>query len=482
MQGRPQAWLCLDVLDDLLMAGTELLTPDAPGPVVKACRRLVRHAMAALQAVIGVPELAGEGGRDAAAGDSVPAELHWADNSSRPLLRLLAQAVHVAWVTGDKRETERLIRWGLALNPHDNHGWRHLLAPLYLGRSAFEEALTLLARNADDMPPAAHHQALALFGLGRREEAEAVLREAHAKHPALLAALLPDTLDAPPDDDSPFTRPGSAEHAFQFRTDTRPAWVTSGALAWARDLALPEPKAKPEPKPKPKPAAPKTAATKTGIKAGPGGGLDVMLAVAADGFDPRQQAHLRKAFGGNYPRLHGLLTAVAWSPELLMPSQWLQTAMALSTEPTAGLTQAKAMKAMDANLQALMGLLNSQSVALLHTPTNQSTPVQAVLAQAESDEAAHAWAAGFVQGAELAGGAWRRAGRPVSSGKGAFGELYALAARAPGAPDAWRARQSNDQPLLLGIDDEVKQPVDALAMALTDLWRVVAPLRQAQLG
>ena len=117
---------------------------------------------------------------------------------------------------------------------------------------------------------------------------------------------------------------------------------------------------------------------------------------------------------------------------------------------------------------------------VLETQSDQGAPIQEVLELAGQEDALHAWVAGFVQGSELVSGAWRRVGRPVTSRNGAFGVLYTLASRAASPRDGWRASQDNGQPLLVGLDDGHDQPVDGLALALADLWRVVAPLRQAR--
>lgn len=447
----PQAWLSMEVLDDLLLGAAELCDWETPGPVVQAANRLARHALAVLQALVGEPA------------GTMPAQLDWADMDARPLLRTLAQAIDLARLMHNREQEEKLARWGLALNPHDNHGWRHLLVPLYLARRGFDEALALLERYPDDLPPAEHNRALALFALGRRDEAQAVLRRAHEEYPGLLAALLPETLDMPDDEGGPGFAVGGAMAAFYNRGETRAAWLATGALAWAKALDLPEPA--PKKIRKPKPAKPSARGAKP----------------ALGQFDAKLEAHLRKTFP-DYPRLHGLLMAIAWSPELIMPTKWVEIAMAMRAEPVSGLTQNKALKAMNADLQALMGLVNNLNARVLQTQHDQIAPVQDVLALAASEEALFAWTAGFVQGAELAAAGWRRAGRPVTSGKGVFGELYALAARAPGAPQAWRASQHSGQPLLVGLDDAPALPIETLALALADLWRVIAPLRQAGSG
>jgi len=449
----PQAWLCMEVLDDLLLAAAELCDWETPAPVVQAACRLARHALAVLQALVGEPA------------GIVPAQLDWADMDARPLLRTLAQAIDLARLTHNREQEEKLARWGLALNPHDNHGWRSLLVPMYLARGGFDEALALLERYPDDMPPAEHNRALALFALGRRDEAQAVLRRAHEEYPRLLAALLPETLDMPEDEGGPGLTVGGAMAAFYNRSETRAAWLATGALAWAKALDLPEPAPKKIRKPKPAKPATRSAKPKAGLGQ----------------FHAKLEAHLRKMFP-DYPRLHGLLMAIAWSPELIMPNKWLEIAMAMRAEPVSGLTQNKALKAMNADLEALMGLVNSLNARVHETQHGQIAPVQDVLALAASEDALFAWTAGFVQGAELAAAGWRRAGRPATSGKGVFGELYALAARAPGAPQAWRASQDSGQPLLVGLDDAPALPIETLALALADLWRVIAPLRQARSG
>lgn len=218
----PQAWLSLDVLDDLLLAAAEIADPDAPAPVLRAAWRLAEHGVAVLRIVIG----------------EEPVRLLWMNTASRPALRVLAQAIHLARERRDNAQIEELIRWSLQLNPHDNHGWRTVLAPALLMHRRAAEALALTQAYPDDMPPMAHLRALALFMLDQRDEAEAALRAAHADSPRLVQALLPDLLDAPPDDDGPGIEPGGVVQAWEHRALMRPTWVRSGALDWLRGLNL----------------------------------------------------------------------------------------------------------------------------------------------------------------------------------------------------------------------------------------------------
>lgn len=225
LAGHPQAWLSLDVLDDLLLAAAQIAGPDAPTPVLRSAWRLAEHAVAVLRIVIG----------------EQPVRLLWMNTASRPALRVLAQAIHLARERRDNAQIEQLIRWSLQLNPHDNHGWRTVLAPALLLKGRAEEALALTQAYPDDMPPMAHLRALALFMLDRRDEAEAALRAAHADHPRLVQALLPPLLDAPPEDDGPGIEPGGERQAWEHRARMRPTWVRSGALDWLRGLNLEAP-------------------------------------------------------------------------------------------------------------------------------------------------------------------------------------------------------------------------------------------------
>lgn len=443
LQKYPLAWLSIEVLNDLLLAAAQMCNPDSPAATVRAGRRLAGHALEVLRS------LAGE----------QPCRLDWADMGSRPALRLLAQTIELARLVQDMEQVEALTRWGLELNPNDNHGWRQVLAPVYLAQSRWQEALDLLDRYPDDMPPAQHHRALALFALGHKEQAEAVLRATHREYPRFLEALLPPVLDAPAPEEGPGLSLGGLEAAWYHRVEMRPAWVRTGALAWVQGLALKAP-------PAPKKTAPARPAKAPRSGAGPKGRKST-------GLRPKETARLRKSFHP-FAQLHGLLSAVAWSPELLMPNRWIAALEGLRAGPAEDLTQ------MNADLDALMRLYNHLNDQVLQTPADQPAPLQEVIALAAVDDDLCAWAAGFVQGCELAAAGWRRAGRPVGSGTGAFGELYRLAARAPAAPDQWRARQDSGQPLLAGLQDQAPLPIETLVLALVDLWSVIAPLRQAR--
>ena len=224
LQKYPQAWFSAEVLDDVLMTAYALCDDESPAPVLDAAQRLADHAVAVLQSL---------------AGD---AQLHWAVQAHRPLLRCLAIAVELAQMHIDEESAIQYLTLGLALNPHDNHGWRTTLATLYMERGDYQHALNVMASYPQDMPPAEHRRALALFNLDRKPEAEVVLRDAHQAHPLYFKALLPKVMDAPPSTDEGGYLLGSEEAAWHFRIESRHLWVSTGALAWAQGLQLPDPK------------------------------------------------------------------------------------------------------------------------------------------------------------------------------------------------------------------------------------------------
>jgi len=447
LREHPKAWLSFDILDDLLLASSDWRDARLPAQLLQASQRVLDHAIAGLRALLGPGH----------------AELPWLVMGNRPALRLLAQAIELARLRHDVAGEEALLHWGLALNPHDNHGWRHLLTPLLLEQSRFAQALELFARYPDDFPPSEHLRALALFALGRKTEAETVLRAAHVAYPRIMDALWPDVLDPPRSDSSFGMTLGSAEEAYHYRLETRALWLRSGALAWARTLGLP-------PAPPEKKAAPARAAD-------PAKARHPLQGVRTPVFSKAHEQHLRQHF--DYPRLHGLITAVVWTPQLMMANRWLDAVMALrrgdAPEPD--------IDALQHTLDIVMRLYNRLNLELLRTPPAKRAPLTALGKLLEQEPAdVFTWAAGFVEGAELARGAWRGAKRPIKSDDGAFGALHRLAAQAAPGPGGWRASNEQEQPLLVGIEAAAPAPKVMLTQALEDLWQVVGPIRHARLA
>ena len=483
----PEGWMSVQVLDDLLLAAQERVRMDESAADLQAAWRLAEHALRLLHALWHtVP--------DAASARQARLGAEWAHAGTQPLLRLLAQVIDLGHAC--QRDVLALAEWGLALNPVDNHGWRAQVTDAYIAQGRAADALALLDQYPNDWPPAQHRRALALYVLGRPDEAAAVLAQAHAEYPAFMQALWPDMLDVPEAEQGPGMRVGGSLAAYDYRVETRADWVRTGALAWARSLALPVKPARKTSAATRKRAAPKGAAGMSNLLAGGTGAHDLALPESA-------RQHLRRH--SDWPRLHGFLAALAWAPDLVMPGRWLPGVLDWRTNALPK-TQAAQLKAINADVDAIMRLYNSLNAPLANAQAGMAMPLPApALAQAlgteeggaVTDEAWHTWAAGFVQGAELSAAGWRRLGHPLqakpsrragaaSTSASAFMVLHALAARAPravaGDEPAWQPMQDDGQPLLLGLDDtpQTVPPADQIQGALNLLWPSVLAARLAR--
>src|SRR5690606_32892118 len=143
-------------------------------------------------------------------------------------LRIMSQAIALALDAGEQERAMEWMRWMLARNPSDNHGWREEVRVGLLQQGEAEGVLALLDAYPDDMPPSQHDRALALFLLQRGAEAEAVLRQAHDAHPAFVAALLPEALDRPADTGPGMRELGGAAAAWDWRSAVRDLWRDCG--------------------------------------------------------------------------------------------------------------------------------------------------------------------------------------------------------------------------------------------------------------
>lgn len=440
----PDAWCSVQVQDDLLLAARAITDISDAQSLFSAARALAAHAVAVCRAVIG----------------DAQGPLPWGKLENRPLLRVVAQAIIFARDAHDEAAADALMRWSLARNPHDNHGWREPVIGRALALGQAQEALAWLDRYPGDMPPADHQRALAQFMLGDVVAAEATLRAAHGVAPAMVAALLPELMDAPPADEGPGMLIGGAEQAYEYRSLMRPVWVRTRALVWLQGLDLPKPKPKPMPKSRAKSHA---KAQKPGA---PLALLDPGTSLSA-----AQEKRLQKWFP-DMPRLRGYLTGIAWSPGILMPSVWLMPLMQLLQDLQGSKGKAPTLDAMNTVLGDLMQLYNHMNALVLTHDPNRLPDVL------PPPDAVCPWAAGFVQAAELCAGEWRGAGFAVKSKQMPFKALFALAAQAQAQaqPDAWRATDGDGQPLL--IDVSADAPADVLAHALMPLWAVIVPLRQ----
>lgn len=216
LQTHPLLWQSLDVLDDLVLALTAV---PAFGVQQTLAEPLLARAEILFDRLI---EAEGAQGK--------PLEWGWHEN--RPALRLLAHLIVPDLDRPGDRTVARVERM-LALNPHDNHGFRNLLMTAYLQRRQFEQADRLAMRFEDDTE-LGFSQVLALWALGRTGDALQRLQLAHTQLPRLLPMLLAKNPRKPRLDPG-FIRYGGADQAWLFRERQLPAWqARPGALDWLR--------------------------------------------------------------------------------------------------------------------------------------------------------------------------------------------------------------------------------------------------------
>jgi len=444
LRSTPELAVSIAVLDGLLLAGGAAIAEFGSPRLERGLREL---AFAAADMII-----------DALA--STPdAELPWAMLENRPLLRVVAQATSVAVSSADPSDEDRAehyMRWMIERNPIDNHGWREPLRHLLLGRGDYASALTILNAYPNDFPPCQHDRAFALYLSSAVDEAEALLRAAHADYPAFVAALLPEELDRPKLHSAKGDTVGRADHAWYWRNDVRAMWQRSGALNWLRHMRLPK-----------SPKRPKPPLSPPSLEPDPGNRAPQMAFKQDDLDDISAQAVLAERFTSQHPWLLGALTSIAWSPALLMPNQWLSVVLARSPDVVVD----------EAMLNALMHVYNALTMACFNGNALAAVALPATLADTD-DAAWNQFAAGFVQIAEqLSRSGWRQAGLTVSEKKGAFAPLYQMAALAPVPEDGWRVTGESGQPLLMLAE----QPVSArelLHRALQPLWAAAVIARQ----
>lgn len=218
LEEHPEAADSFDVLDDIYTALLMLGEVDTPWLLQDLTSRLLQRAQALMQATHGKAAMC-----------HVP----WILTENRPALRLLSHAISAALDAGETDEARRLMEQILMLNPNDNHGWRSFLVNDYLRRGAARAALELCERFVDDMlAEIAYGRALALFLLGRRDEADAALKRAAEQLPKVLTALRRARMQKPAISAHGITF-GGDDQAWIYRHEMRDVWLKiPGVQQW----------------------------------------------------------------------------------------------------------------------------------------------------------------------------------------------------------------------------------------------------------
>lgn len=164
--------------------------------------------------------------------------LEWGWLENRPFLRCLQGLALACRDAGEVEQALGLYRELLALNPNDNQGVRAVTveALFELGRPG--EVLALCRRYPGDiMPELLYGRALALFCLGRRDEADRALREAVAGSPLVAKELLKAKHRRPRSRFPGTVTMGGPDEAYEYWERQGKFWErTAGALDWLRGI------------------------------------------------------------------------------------------------------------------------------------------------------------------------------------------------------------------------------------------------------
>lgn len=159
--------------------------------------------------------------------------LPWALEANRPALRLLVAFINNKLGDWEDGRLESAIRLYMRLNPDDTHRNRSHLVERLLTVGRDSEALACAERYPDDKFAQTRYGAvLALYRLGRLDEAEEQLEKALVDLPLVPKYLLPERIRRPRSTRRA-TKIGGKVQAWHYRDDMREVWMsTDGALEW----------------------------------------------------------------------------------------------------------------------------------------------------------------------------------------------------------------------------------------------------------
>jgi hypothetical protein len=211
----------VDVVDDLV--SIVLAHDDADVTVVM--RRGVQAMLDRSAAIVDAAQ------RDVPASSTLP----WIVAANRPALRLLSRR---AALCDDAAARIAHMERCLALNPHDNHGWRGPLVNMLLQLNRDADALALTERYAGDrIVDLLYGTALALFRLGEKGRATVALDNARARAPRVFAAILRETMRPPSRLREGYVTYGGDDEAWWYREAMRAEWLrTPGVIDLMRLL------------------------------------------------------------------------------------------------------------------------------------------------------------------------------------------------------------------------------------------------------
>lgn len=221
LAAHPLAWQSFAVLEDIVSAVDDFLSedPETESQLDDIEDTLLGRAGELLGRVIAENHAEG-------------LKLEWGWLENRPALRLLALRIELE--AGTEEELPLLEWLVLTLNPNDNQGFREELVHGYAAAGRAADALAVCDRYPDDaLAGTLYGRVLALFVLGREEDAAAALAEATQRAP-LVARMLTAQRPRAPKILSEHVTAGGDNEAWGYRQNWFNLWQSTGALAWLK--------------------------------------------------------------------------------------------------------------------------------------------------------------------------------------------------------------------------------------------------------
>ena len=167
--------------------------------------------------------------------DAADSQLYWVMPENRPGLRAMARLANLAMINEDPNQSMLRAQRLIAINPHDNHGFRMIVMNQLIHDDRDEDALQLAERFPNDMnPEVAYGKVLALYRLGRQKEAVEALGNSLEYLGKIPGYLIPKRVKKPklnPDS----TMFGGDDQAWYYREEMRDVWQqTPGAIDWLK--------------------------------------------------------------------------------------------------------------------------------------------------------------------------------------------------------------------------------------------------------
>ena len=216
----PTAFDSLDILDDLATAlllhpqiGAAWLDETMLNPILQRAEAILEKLLT----------------------EHTDLQLHWIMPENRPALRSLSRLVSLAMFSGKQNETLHRAQRLIAINPHDNHGFRMIVMNQLIHHDRDEDALELAEKFPNDMnPELAYGKVLALYRLGRLKEAVEALGKSLEYLGKIPGYLIAKRIKKPKLDPGS-TMFGGDDQAWYYREEMRDVWQqTPGAMDWLK--------------------------------------------------------------------------------------------------------------------------------------------------------------------------------------------------------------------------------------------------------